>query len=184
MKTAFTSLFLALGLMGCTSQQPITYLVLSPVGGPVYEAAGSPLAVARVVMPASIDRDFLTTGNGENTMIVSNQAMWAAPLEGQAQTIIARDLAARLPGHKVAMPGDHVPEGAMIVSVNVITFLPYPDHVVLAADWRVTAPEMTSPREGRVRVVVPAGAGAAAQAQGMSQALGQLADKIARQVAD
>lgn len=184
MKTALTTLFLALGLTGCVSQKPVTYLVLSPMAGTVYEAPGAPLAVGRVSMPAAIDRDFLTTGIGENTILVSDHAMWAAPLEGQAQTILARDLAARLPGHKVSMPGDQLPEKAMIVSVNVITFLPYPDHVVLAADWRVTQPAVIAPVSGRVRIIVPAGVSPPAQAQAMSAALGQLADQIARQVAD
>lgn len=183
MKYTRAVLLLLFGLAGCAASPPLTYLVLSPVSGSVYEMSGAPLAVGRVAMPPVTDRSFLTSGSGENLIVISNNAMWAAPLESMAQTVLARDLAARLPGHHVAMPGDHVPEKAMVVSVNVITFLPYPGHVVLAADWRVTMPAVTAPIEGRVRIAVPSGDTPQAQAQAMSQALGELADHIARQIA-
>lgn len=181
MKRALTALCLVFGLSGCAGHSPMTYLVLSPASGPIYAVAGTDVAVGRVSMPPAIDRSFLTTGSGENTLDINYNAQWAAPLEPMAQITLARDLAARLPGHTVLMPGDNVPDDALIISVNIITFLPYADHVVLAADWRASGGK-NQPVGGRVNSLVSSGPTAQDQAQALSQALGQLADKIAEKI--
>lgn len=179
--TAFAIVF---GLAGCTANKPMTYLVLSPVYGVIYQASGPMIAVGQVIMPPAIDRSFLTTGNSQTTLAVSYNAQWAAPLGGMAQTILARDLAARLPGHNVLMPGDSAASKALMVGVNVINFLPYPDHVILEADWSITdtAAKMCVQR-GRAKIVMPSTAAPAGQAQAMSRALGALADQIAARIA-
>lgn len=184
MKYPRAVLLLLFGLAGCAANPPIKYLVLSPQAGLVYPAFGGEVAVGRVAMPPAIDRTFLTSGSGENMIVISNSAMWAAPLGAMAQTVLARDLAARLPGHTVVMPGDHVPEKAMRVAVNVITFLPYPGRVVLEADWRLSRGVGTqaSLQPVRVRITVASGDTPQAKAQAMSQALGVLSDNIARQI--
>lgn len=184
MKHGIMAVAVALGLGGCASTPPTTYLVLSPTRGPVYAAEGGAVAVGRVTLPATVDRSFLTTGNGENTLDISYNAQWAAPLEAMAQTTLARDLATRLPEHKVLMPGDNVPSNALVVVVNAVTFMPYQDRVVLEADWSAAKTTTKAAFSGRVNIVVPSSAAANNQAQAMSQALGILSDKIAQQVAD
>ena len=183
MKRSIIVGMLTLALAGCAGPAPFTYLVLAPVPGEVHPGAGPSIAVGQVEMPPVLDRSALTIGGGDNTLIISDDARGAAPLEPMAQTVLARDLAARLPGHMVLLPGDDVPGTASIVAVNVISFLPYAGEVVLEADWRVTDAAAGTAETGRVRIVTPTTADAAAQAQAMSQALGQLADKIARQIA-
>lgn len=182
MKRSLTALFVTLGLASCASNAPLTYLVLSPVAGQAYSAAGPEIAVGRVTMPPAIDRSFLTTGEGENTVTISYNAKWAAPLETLAQTTLAKDLATRLPNHMVLMPGDHVPANTMIISVNVSSFLPYEHQVRLEADWRAFNPITQQAQTGRTTIHVPTSSDATAQAQAMSQALGQLADQIAAQI--
>lgn len=183
MKSTFAVVLLSLGLAGCAGSAPMTYLVLSPTSGPVYEQTGATIAVARVSMPPTIDRSFLTTGSGENSVEISYAAQWAAPLGSMAQLTLAHDLAARLPHHMVLMPGDQVPPQAEIVTVNVSKFLPYPGSVRLEADWRCVAKGMKQAQTGRVAITVPTANSPQAQAQAMSQALGQLADQIAAQIA-
>lgn len=185
MKTPLITAFaLALGLVGCATNKPMTYLVLSPVYGVVYPASGPAIAVGQVIMPPVIDRSFLTTGNSETTLVVSYNAQWAAPLGGMAQTILARDLAARLPGHNVLMPGDSAASKALRVEVNVINFLPYPGHVILEADWSITnAAAKMSAQTSRAKIIVPSIMAPAGQAQAMSEALGVLADQIAARIA-
>lgn len=183
MKPTLAALLLALGLAGCAGSAPMTYLVLSPTPGQVYGQTGATIAVARVSMPPTIDRSFLTTGSGENRVEVSYNAQWAAPLGSMAQSALARDLAARLPHHMVLMPGDHVPQNAEIVTVNVSQFLPYPGYVRLEADWRSATPSTLRAQTGRVAITVPTADTPEAQAQAMSEALGQLADQIAAQIA-
>lgn len=160
----------------------MTYLVLSPVSGPIYAAPGVSVAVGQVSIPPVIDSSFLTTGDSENTLNINYNVQWAAPLEPMVQTILACDLSERLTGHSVLMPGDNIPNDILIVSVNVITFLPYADHVVLAADWRASSGKKQEVLEGRVHIFVASSTSAKDQAQSMSQALGQLADKIAGKI--
>lgn len=178
MKT-FAPAFLMLLLAGCAST-PTTYLALTPVPGPVIPVSGPPVAVARVAMPAAIDRLYLTTATGPTTLNVASHARWVAPLGGQARSALAHDLASRLPDTDVLMPGDPVPHGARIVFVNVSKFLPEPGHVVLDADWRVTAgDDHPTVASGRAHIRVPAGPAPSEQAEAMSKALGRLADTIA-----
>lgn len=184
MKRQIAFLIVALGLAGCTANKPVTYLVLSPVPGPVYQASGQTIAVGAVSMPPSIDRSALTTGRSATTLSISYDAQWAAPLETMAQTVLARDLAARLPGHRVLMPGDNVPGQALIVSANIVTFLPYTGHVVLAADWNAATNMAKIMETGRVQIITPSSATPQAQALAMSQALGHLADEIASRIAE
>lgn len=184
MKPRIAILWIALGLAGCSTASPMTYLILSPVSGTVYASSGPAVAVGQVAIPPAIDRSFLTTGSSATTLQISYNARWAAPLGGMAQTILARDLAARLPEHDVLMPGDPVPAKALIVSINITTFLPYPDQVVLEADWSLSRPGGQIMRSARVQIVTASAATPGAQAQAMSQALGQLADKIAQHIAD
>lgn len=183
MKHTTIALLLAFGLTGCAANLPMTYLVLSPTAGPVYADAGPDVAVGRVSMPSVLDRSFLMTGHGENVLNINYNAQWAAPLAGMAQTILARDLAARLPDHRVLMPGDTIPSNASVVSVNVITFLPYLDHVVLEADWSAADATGKTGQGDRVVITTPSSSSPQAQAQSMSVALGQLADKIAEELA-
>lgn len=185
MKTPLlASLLVLLGLTGCAARKPMTYLVLSPVSGPVYRVSGPPIAVGQVAMPPAIDRSFLTVGESKTTLAVSYNAQWAAPLGGMAQTILARDLAARLPDHVVLMPGDVMSGNVLVIAVNVFNFLPYPGQVVLDADWSIAhADSKTVMQAGRERLVTPSSTTPAGQAQAMSQALGMLADQIAARIA-
>lgn len=183
MKQAIAALCVVFGLSACASNAPMIYLVLSPVSGPVYTAPGANIVVNRVLIPPEIDRSFLTIGNGNNALDINYNAQWAAPLDAMAQTILARDLAERLIGHNVLMPGDNVPSGTRIISVNIITLLPYANHVVLAADWHVSSGKTQGELSGRVHILMASSSNAKDQAQAMSQALGQLADKIAGQIA-
>jgi len=167
-------------LAGCAGPKT-TYLTLAPIPGTRAETASPPLAIARVRMPAAIDRLYLTTATGPATMAVADHARWVAPLGGEAQSVLAADLAERLPATTVLRPGDPTPNGgARMVEVNVTWFLPGPDGVDLDAGWRVTARrDHRSIALGRATITVPAGATPAAQAEAMSIALGRLADRIA-----
>lgn len=177
-------LVFALGLAGCTAGPPTAWLALAPTEGPAHQAKGPPIAIAHVAMPPAIDRIYLTSATGANTVHVSSHARWTAPLSRLAQETLARDLAARLPGRRVLMPGDLVPSDARILHVNVTSFMPHPGHVTLDADWQLRQPGGAAAGHGRSRIVEPAADTPAAQARAMSAALGDLADAIAARLAN
>lgn len=184
MKRSIAATLITLGLAGCAGK-PTTYLTLTPMPGATQHASGPAVAVAHVAMPPVIDRSYLTSATGANRLHVSSHARWAAPLAGTAQEVLARDLASRLPERTVLMPGDPTPVDAMVVHVNVTSFLPHPGHVVLDADWRVSRTNSkTEVAHGRSRIIEPAGNAAVDRARAMSATLGDLADTIARQISD
>ncbi|MGH7042298.1 MAG: PqiC family protein [Acetobacteraceae bacterium] len=187
-------------LAGCAGT-PATYLDLAPVPGRAAIARpaiarsavahiDAPIAVARVQMPAKLDRLYLTRATGADVVAVAPHTRWVAPLDGLTQHALARDLASRLPRAMVVMPGDVMPPGGVrLVRVNVLRFMPVlggagGSRMVLDADWAVMARHGGGAREsGRLRLTIPAGRSDAAQAAAMSAALGELADRIAARLA-
>jgi Uncharacterized protein conserved in bacteria len=180
MKHAAAGFVLLALLAGCAAPKT-TYLTLAPVPGPTAATVSPPLGIARVRMPAAIDRLYLTSATGPSTMAVADHARWVAPLGGQAQSVLAADLAQRLPDTTVLRPGDPAPHGGeRMVSVNVTRFLPASGLVELDAGWRIMSRHHhRSIGQGRATIRVPSGATPAGEAQAMSVALGQLADRIA-----
>ncbi|SIQ38763.1 MULTISPECIES: PqiC family protein [Acidiphilium] len=169
----------ALVLTGC-APTPTTYLTLAPMPGPTKPIASPPLAIAKVMMPAAIDRLYLTSATGQTTLHVADHARWAAPLDGEAQNTLADDLAQRLPDTTVLHPGDATPpRGTRLVSVNVTRFLPEHSQVVLNADWRIAARHHhRTIAAGRDHIVIPSADTPAARASAMSAALSHLADHM------
>lgn len=184
------TLALLLLLAGCGAGPPMTYLQLAPVSGPVVSTVrtGPPITVAQVEMPPAIDRLGLTRETGTSTLAVDPTASWAAPLDGMATTVLAENLATRLPGSKVLMPGEAIPPGARrIVRVDVLRFLPSAasgaEHVALDAEWQVLTSGGRIEHSGKAQIRAASGPGAAAEAAAMSEALGELANRIAGAIA-
>jgi len=182
------ALAVSLLIAGCTAAPPITYLRLAPVPGPTLTATGTPVTVAHVVMPPVVDRLALVTETGESTLETAENANWAAPLDEMATTVLAQDLASRLPRIAVLMPGEVLPSGGVrTVRVDVLRFLPVNGasrgYVALDADWQVLSAPGTVTESGRSGIRVPRAPGAPAAAAAMSTALGRLADRIAAALA-
>ncbi|MGH7122518.1 MAG: PqiC family protein [Acetobacteraceae bacterium] len=187
---SFGALAFLLLLAGCAAAPPITYLQLAPVAGPAARVtrSGPPIRVAQVEMPPAIDRLGLTRETGTSTLAVDPNASWAAPLDGMATQVLAENLASRLPGTKVLMPGEVMPRGTVrVVRVDVLRFLPIAaagaEHVALDAYWQVVTSENHVAHSGHAQIRVASAAGAPAEAAAMSHSLGELADQIAAAVA-
>lgn len=173
-------------LASCTSAPPMTLLRLSSVpGSPVTAAADTPITVAAVQIPPTIDRAALMTEATRNTITASANARWAAPLGKMTTRALAEDLALRIRGATVLLPGEAMPwGGACTVRVDMARFLPVAsaqgDHVALDADWQVLSPSGKVLTESHSRIRVPSHPDPAAAARSMSEALGQLADQVAQ----
>lgn len=180
-RTAAVAIVLALA--GCAGK-PTTYLTLSPVP-PAHQAAPSritALSIANIGIPPAIDRLHLTTVAGAGELHVAGDTEWAGPLGPMARIVLAQDMAARLTGVDVLMPGDpEPPGGAAVLRVNIQSFAPDAAGTVrLQADWSVTPPGGGAALAAGS--VAPSEAGApapGAEAQSMSKALGALADAVA-----
>lgn len=175
-------------ILSACAGPPTIYLALAPMPpSTIQAAAGLPLlAVSSVDIPPDIDRLHLTTGTPPGTLHVAGHSEWAGPIGPMARIVLAQDLAARLPGTDVLMPGDALPPGgAATLHVTIQTFMPDAlGRVALQADWTVNAARGQNPlASGRFAQTVGGGTKPAAEAQSMSTAMAALADAIAKGLA-
>ena len=140
---------------------------------------GTPVALDGIELPPGVDRREIVSKGEDHTFKVSGSSLWASPLEEMVIHTLAFDLAGRLPEGMVVLPGQARPSAlrALYVTFEEFTVQPNGDFV-LDARWVVTAPgapEMV----GRERVTLPGTGTEPAQiVAAMSNALGQLADRI------
>src|SRR4051794_35797963 len=132
-------LTLAVTLAACGHSPPTHFYTLSPVrsSAPVASAGDWHVTVGNVTFPATLDRQSMVLRNGPNRLEVSDQARWAAPLDGMIRSTLADDLSQRLGKNVVLPPGDPVPSGPLTtVTLNLQHFIGSRDgSVVLDADW-------------------------------------------------
>jgi uncharacterized protein len=180
------TLFMALllGLAACGHSPPTHFYTVdpSPPGQPARRAFSGPVNVADVNLPAMLDRRAVVLRSGANQVEVSDQARWAAPLDGMVRRTMAEDLAERLGHENVLMPGDPLPSGTVYTVVLTLTeFGASKDgSAILSGDWAVrdNHQQVLLMRHVRLSQSVPANdIGAVASA--LSSMLGKVSDDVA-----
>ncbi|MFE0758329.1 membrane integrity-associated transporter subunit PqiC [Inquilinus sp. NPDC058860] len=172
------------GTAACSSTPPRVYTLTTAPGaqGP---GGGRPVtaSVAAVDIPKYLDRPQIVRRSGAVELGVEEFERWGEPLADMVQRVLADDLAARLPAGSVVttsrtLSGDE----ALTVELALSRFDPDPDStVVLEAQWRVRRKAGGRARTETARITRrPTDDSTAAQVRAMSDALGELADRIAR----
>ena len=186
MKYYFVMVVLAaIGLGACGSSPPTQYYTLNSIASvgqsSTYARAGTPVTIEKVIIPASLDRPQIVRRVSPNRVDIDETERWPAPLDNMVQRVLTQDLASRMASGMVIEPGEPLPASAVRrVVVDIITFEgDLSGRVVLRAEWVATNPD-----GGRLSrneyIIINAGAdNAEALAAGMSQALAQLADRMA-----
>jgi uncharacterized protein len=137
--------------------------------------AGAPLGIEAIELPPGIDRRELVVRNPDRKLEMRGDQLWGGPLEDMVIHTLAFDLAKRLPEGSVVLPGQIKP-AAMRPVVVIFEDLAANQNreFVLDARWTLAG---VSHHE---RIVVPISSTEGPEiVRGMSQALAQLADKIA-----
>jgi uncharacterized lipoprotein YmbA len=139
-----------------------------------------PVMVGHVDLPATLDRLWMVRSGPGNAIEVSDVDRWAAPLDELVRNALTADLRSRLPPGTVLAPGDTAPEGTRTIMLNVLHFMAdQSGRVVLDTDWSVQrANRHGMPQHAEIQVEGSGKSGAAVAAT-MSQAVAQLADRIA-----
>lgn len=156
-----------------------------PPGSGVVAASGAPIGVDVVELPPNYDRRDMLVRRENRRLEVRESEQWSSTLRPLVLHTLAFDLAARLPEGMVVLPGEPIPTGAKRgVDVVFEELIAGPENsVTLDCRWtlRTNGRGDVSAHE---RIVVPTtdltGPSIAA---GTSQALAQLADRIAARVA-
>lgn len=171
-----------LALAGCASAEPEWYRLVAVPGRPL---ALPPLRIELrdVRLARALDRPGLPRAAGGTRLTVAGGERWAGPLDEMATQVLARNLAQRLPGSVVMSERDAIGgDAAVAVSVAIDRFeADAAGQALLSATFairRFGGPR--TPREGRVEEsVAPAGPGADALVQALSEVLARLADRLA-----
>jgi uncharacterized protein len=186
---AALAVFLALLGASCAGSPPLHFYTLSQVpAASRLPATGNtvPVRLDRVTIPTELDRSQLVRRIDSTRLQIVEADRWAAPLEDIIRRVLSDDLAARLPADMVANPYEpSVGEKRQSLSVDIEEFYADPAcSVTLRAAWVLKQPDSQSSRgteETRIQAGTCSGAGAIPNA--MSQALGQLSDRIAAAIA-
>jgi uncharacterized lipoprotein YmbA len=174
---------LLLVLAGCgflkrNPNQFYTLEVIKPAAATPRAAGGAPLGIDGVELPPGLDRREIIVRGADRRFEVRGTQLWAAPLEDMVIHTLAFDLANRLPEGMVVLPGQPRPQAIRSITV-VFEDLAAGQDRVLVLDARVTAAGAT--RHERITVQLSSLESAEIVAA-MSQALAQLADRIAAAV--
>lgn len=172
---------------GCSifSRPDNQFYSLDTIVGTRLEAAGAPVGIDGVELPPGLARRGIVVRGEDHRLEVRGTNQWASPLEEMVIHTLAFDLANRLPEGIVILPGQSKPLGPMrSISVVLEELAPGPDEVFrLDARWTLAAAgsPITTRQES---IEVPLESLASEQiAAGMSQALAELADRMAQQIA-
>jgi uncharacterized lipoprotein YmbA len=175
-------------LSACASSPRVHFYTLDPVPSP-HPTAGAfhgPVRVGAVYLPPALDRKQMVGQSAPNTLTISGQNRWGAPLTDMMRRVLTQDLMARLPPGAVVSPKAAAAPDTRAIALDILQFQPDPAGIViLEGSWTLSGSHSD-----------PAGAAHSfklqepgvqkdyvSRAQAMSQLVGRLADAIAAALA-
>jgi uncharacterized lipoprotein YmbA len=175
---------------GCASSPPMHYYTLTeaPASGRLSVPDNMvPIRLDRVTIPTELDRSQIVRRLDPTRLQIVEGDRWAAPLDETIRRVLSEDLAARLGPGTVANPNEpSIGEKRQSLAVDISEFYGDPTcAVTLRAAWTLKQSDSKSvhgTEEARAAADGPC-VGASAIPAAMSQALGQLSDRIAASVA-
>lgn len=183
---ALPALLPLLPLLGCASVEPEWYR-LAVVPGPARPVAALHIDLREVALTSSLDRSGMVRAAGDVRLTVSESQRWAAPLGDMVTEVLAQDLELRLPGGDVRRDRAILmgaAEADAVVDVALDRFEADADgHAALSARITLRRVGAAAPQMTRVDVILPSGGSADALAMALSRALGELADRLAGDLA-
>ncbi|MGB6602782.1 MAG: PqiC family protein [Steroidobacteraceae bacterium] len=181
-------LSIALGaclIAGCGTSPPTRFFTLDATAPPIHrEAHGAPVEVNAVHVPPTLDRQTIVRGEIDHQLTISSQDRWGADFGELVRRVLTQDLEARLPAGMVLPPDTPAPDNARGLVVEILAFQPKGSDIVLDADWTLLEGAPARPALQRsVHLQEAAGSSTNDQVAAMSRLLGQLADRIAEEIA-
>jgi uncharacterized lipoprotein YmbA len=180
--------FLANGLTACASSPAVEFFALEPASTVDHAAIASSsiVQVARVHVPAALDRPEIVRRSGLYSVEISDRHRWSAPLDAIIQRVLTQDLLQRLPAANVVLPQEPAPPGTRKLVVDILKFEADPSGIVqFDASWSLLPSNPDEPLRNRyVHLSELAGSQKYAdEVEAMSRILEQLAAQIAQAVA-
>jgi len=175
-------LLVPLALASCASPNAKIYTLIA-LGSDV-RSTGRPvtLSVATVGVPKYLDRPQIVRRSGEVELGVAEFERWGEPLGNMVQRVLAEDLTRRLPrGSVVTTSRTLTGDETSSIELDLSRFDAQADGtIVLDAQWRIRRNGRGVSPPQTVRITRrPADAGTPATVKAMSDAIGDLAARIA-----
>jgi uncharacterized protein len=178
-KSAMTALLLVLAGCSFFSRTKNTIYSLDripPAGGAAAAAGrGAPAGVDNLELPPSVDRREIVVRQADQKLEIRANELWSASLHDLVLHTLTFDLADRLPSGAIVLPGQARPANLRPVNVAFEQFDAGPsNNLTLDARWTIGG---TAHHE---QITVPLASLKSAEiARGTSEAIAQLADRIA-----
>lgn len=171
-------------LSACASNRPDHFYILTELPGGTGEAKPAPTVQAslRVTLPALVDRSEMLLNTSAGGVIVLEHERWAAPLADLMTQTLARDLERRRTDMLVsARDLDRARGTAVRITIDVVQMtVRQGDRVSIDAQWRIVDPRGGTETVGADEFSAAVRQdGYAAVAQGLSESLALLADRVA-----
>jgi len=175
---------LPLAVAGCLpppAKSPVRFYALEPVIPHPQDTDGPALAITRVTIPAYLDRQALVRRPAPGRFELLESDSWLEPLPSAIARAFGEDLARLLKSRRLYLPEQDLPEDPELrVALDVFGFEPTADEALL--DARVRFSRRRGPvvelRE-EVRIPIPPPGDPTAMVRALSEALGELARRIA-----
>jgi uncharacterized lipoprotein YmbA len=170
-------------LAGCGTSPKTHYFTLSalPEQPQAKVAIKTPVTVSAVHVPPSLDRREMVRRTGPNTVAISNENLWTAPLGEMTRQVLSRDLAARLRSDQIVLPDAPSPPGTARIVVSIAQFgSDSTGNAVLDGSWSLLEGKQQRPelrREVKLTEAIQGGA-PGAEAAAMSKLLHDFATQI------
>ncbi len=176
------TLLLLLLFASCGSSPKTNFYTLSvPPATTGRHSISSPIQLAAVHIPPSLDRVKMVRMTNDNSVQISETDRWSAPLDEMMRNVLSQDLAARLSKEKVILPRAPAPLGTNTLVVTLAQFGPDASgEARLSGSWALLDGNSGTVRKERDFKIDGGPAPTAdATAAAMSRSLGQLASAIA-----
>jgi uncharacterized lipoprotein YmbA len=179
---------LALLLSACGSSPKTQFYTLDavPPQGATQAAASTPVQVAAVHIPPTLDRQQIVRETAPHQLDVSDQNRWGGSLDSLIQRVLTQDLTQRLPAGSVVLPQEPAPPRHGAIVVDILQFgEDASGQVVFDGSWSLTGSDGDKPLASRhLRLSArPPSNSYGDQVAAMSRVLGELSDNIAGELA-
>jgi uncharacterized protein len=171
-------------LSACASNRPDHFYILTdlPAGASEARPAPSVQASLQVTLPALVDRSEMLLNTSPGGVLVLEHERWAAPLADLMTQTLARDLERRRTDMLVAARDlGRARSTAVRITIDVVQItMRQGDRVSIDAHWRIVDPRSGTETVGGDEFSAALRQdGYAAIAQGLSESLALLADRVA-----
>jgi uncharacterized lipoprotein YmbA len=179
-----TMLSLATMLAACHSSPPVRFFTLDPVPSSRQTTNMSDVSVqvGAVHVPLVLDRQQMVREEAPNSLTISNQNRWGAPLADMVRDVLTRDLIERLPKGTVVLPETAAPLGTGVIAVDILHFGSDPSGTAsFDGSWSLSRDDSNAPVSVR-HVALSERTEQndyAGDARAMSRLVGRLADEMA-----